>query len=447
MNENPAHSQSGPKTPRPTSVWLVWLLRIVVGAVFVFSGISKAFDPWGFIFKIEEYLGAWGIDLPRTVILVGAIALSVYEFVFGLMLAVGSLRRSAPWFLLASMAVMLPLTGYIAFFGGVEDCGCFGDALKISNTATFIKNIVLTAMLVWLCRCSGRLRRGIYAPEVQWIVGVLATVYILIISLFGYNIQPLVDFRDYPAGTDLAAMTEETADDFGDYLYRYERDGATRDFAADELPDSTWTFVDRVTPVDTSLDTSKFTIFEGDDDVTSWVIEPEGDQLLLIIPEPARADISYSYYANEFNSYINDRGGSMAALIGGGQKAIERWTDLSMADYPGYTVDDTSLKEIARGVMSLVWLRDGKILWKRTLSSIDYDTLQRVSDRTIEPDELAINSRGILLTLTLIFGALLLVIALFQQAIMSLIAFIRKKSQKNNVTLHSTKSHNDQSKT
>ena len=201
---------TGKKKPiMPLKPWLkatVWALRILVGALFVFSGIVKAIDLWGFVFKLEEYLAAWGMTQPRSLVLMVAMAVSAYEAVFGFLLMCGCYKRVAPWALMASMAVMLPLTAYIAIASPVADCGCFGDFWVISNTATFLKNIVLTSALVFLIIYSPRVKTGLYKPAIQWLVGATVTLYMIIIGLYGYNIQPMLDFRPYPPGSSLVAV-------------------------------------------------------------------------------------------------------------------------------------------------------------------------------------------------------------------------------------------------
>lgn len=117
----------------------VWTLRVLTGSVFIMSGLVKGIDLWGFIFKIEDYLAVWGLSQPRSLVLMAALLISGYEFVFGCMLAAGCYKRVAVWALTAMMGVMLPLTAYIAIANPVSDCGCFGDFWVISNTWTFIK--------------------------------------------------------------------------------------------------------------------------------------------------------------------------------------------------------------------------------------------------------------------------------------------------------------------
>ena len=114
----------------------VWIFRILVGATFVISGWSKSVDPWGFIYKLEEYFNVWGLALPREITLSFAISLSVSEFVVGVLLMVGAMRRATVWLSAAFMVVMLTLTAYIAVADPVSDCGCFGDFIILSNYMT-----------------------------------------------------------------------------------------------------------------------------------------------------------------------------------------------------------------------------------------------------------------------------------------------------------------------
>ena len=198
--------------------------RIVVGATFVMSGFVKSIDLWGFIYKMEEYFAVWGLDIPRALTLAASGLLSGAEFVLGGLLLLGCYRRASSWLLLAIMAGMLPLSVYIYFADPVSDCGCFGDFLIISNLATMLKNIVLTALLVYLVLFNRRVA-GLYSPYAQWMTGAVLTAFILFVAATGYMLQPMIDFRGYPAGSSL--IVDDTADtgDEAVYTFDYTRDG------------------------------------------------------------------------------------------------------------------------------------------------------------------------------------------------------------------------------
>ena len=119
------------------------LMRLVVGAVFVFSGFAKAVDPWGAAYKVTDYLNAWGMDGWTGIALFIAVSLAALEFLLGIAIVVGAYRRSAPLLALLLMLVLTPVTLWLAVTDAVPDCGCFGDAWHLSNWATFFKNVLL----------------------------------------------------------------------------------------------------------------------------------------------------------------------------------------------------------------------------------------------------------------------------------------------------------------
>lgn len=361
---------------RENMTWIVWTLRLLVGATFIVSGLAKIIDEWGFVYKIEQYLSIWVMTMPRTIVLVGAIGLSGAEFVFGLLLLTGCYRRVVTWLLAATMAFMLPLTFYIMVADPVGDCGCFGDFITLSNNATFFKNVVLSVAITYLVVFNSKVK-GVYLPYCQWLVAFLSSLYALIVALLGYNVQPLVDFRPYPVESNFLVVENE-ADDV-DVSYIYERDGERKSFSVDDLPDSTWIFVDRQLTGDVS-DSEVFSIYDGDEDVTEAVLHGSGEQLFLTIPDLRRADISYTYLINEINRYMTARGGELVGLISTDRQGINGWIDYSMAQYPCYTVDDTSIKELARGNVGLVYVKDGTIVWKRNLWSVPSDVLTTSSN-------------------------------------------------------------------
>ncbi|MDE6344072.1 MAG: DoxX family protein, partial [Muribaculaceae bacterium] len=332
----------------------VWTARIIVGACFIFSGFTKADDPWGTIFKIEQYLSAWNLSEPRSLVVAAAFFIAIVEFLLGVATLLGIYRRNAPYAIAAMMLFFLPLTGYIAISSPVDDCGCFGDAWVISNTATFLKNILLAILTIPLILWN---RKSIttFTPGLQWIVTTISATYIFIVAMIGYHIQPLVDFRSFPAGSSL--IQEDT--DLSSTVFIYSKDGKEKEFNATDLPseESGWIFVDRK---DTGSGRTPFIIEdENGDDMTEDLIGiPDTDLLLLIIPEPNRADLASTMQINQLwrmASAVDSV--AMIALIGDADNNdISRWKDLSMAEYPIYSTEATTLKDLARGLISAVYI-------------------------------------------------------------------------------------------
>lgn len=387
--------------------FLVWVCRIAVGVTFVMSGLAKTIDLWGFIYKIEQYLAVWQIPVPQGVVFTVATTLAASEFLLGFLLLTGSYKRTCAWLIGLMMAGMLPLTLYIAIANPVADCGCFGDMWVISNTATFIKNVVLTLLVIYLIVNNAKVS-GLFTTYSQWLVAVIAIIYILIIAIFGYNIQPLIDFRPYPTGTPLGLYAQGASDDDEPtYVFVYEKDGLTEEFSEDSIPDDSWTFVDRK-EIRSGSETAHerydgmITVYDTDgNEATAEAISPTEEEILLLIPDMANTDISSTYLINEINRHINSRGGRMAAIIASDSEGIEMWRDLSMASYPIFTSEDTSIKEIARGNIAIVYLRDGVIQWKRTLNSIDSEIFDNPGPETLI--SLGFSGKTIMWTLSLFF--------------------------------------------
>ena len=419
----------------------VWMLRILVGGVFIISGLAKAIDIWGFVFKIEEYLSVWHMMQPRSLVLMGAILLSGYEFVFGLLLLLGCYKRVAVWALTATMAVMLPLSLYLAVANPVTDCGCFGDFWVISNTLTFVKNLIITAALIALLWLNPRLHQGLFQPAIQWIVGAIISLYIVIVALYGDNIQPMIDFRPYPIGARLLPPDTDAAEDAdiddSDIIFTYSKDGREEQFTLDNLPDSTWTFVSRTEPAQKTTSGSVFTVYDRDgNDVTSEAISDEGRELLLVIPEPRLIDISYTYFLNELKQWADSSDVRMVCLIADDRRAMDFLQDVSMATYDIYGVEDTKLKELVRGTMSLVELDNGVVRAKYSLSSIDSPILVDGPKGADLTSRMAPHPQKWFNLLTGGLAALLLFIFLFQSLILTINSRIRAYYQKKHVTLH-----------
>ena len=417
---------------------VVAVLRLVIGGVFIFSGFTKGIDPWGSVYKFGEYIDIFGLEDYDGLLLFMAFAVPSVEFALGVFLLLGIYRRFTPCAMLAMMAVMLPLTLYIAVTDGISDCGCFGDAVTLSNWGTFWKNVPLTLAAVYLVLYNSRLK-NIYGYAVQWIVALLTFAYLLVVAWEGYFTQPLLDFRPFPVGT---LIVDDNSGEAEEYMFVYEKDGVQHEFELDSLPDDTWTFVDRV-PVTTSNKDSinaetfrPITVFDTDYRVVDGVIDGKGEQLLLLFPSLSDVVIPFTYHINETYDFCTARGIDVVGLTSNGRQEIAEWNDLSMASYPMYVMDDSELKMIARGNPAAVMLNNGKIVWKRTLQSIRLDRLASAEDFD---DMLGWSSHHYLYFITAMYlAAMLLVLVINRTHIVVKFSLRRvRKSRKKQVNLQS----------
>jgi uncharacterized membrane protein YphA (DoxX/SURF4 family) len=340
-------------------VAIVLLLRLVVGGLFAFSGLAKAIDPWGGLYKINEYFSAVHMAVSHETAFVLACVLACAEFVLGVLLLLGSFRRAVAWLLALFMLVMTPLTLWIYISNPVADCGCFGDALVLSNGATFAKNVVLCVLVTYLCRYNNTVR-SVYHYRLQWLVLVASAFYAVSLSMIGYFVQPVVDFRPFKVDTDLSEMLSTQASP----KFVYEKNGEHEVFSADSLPGDDWTFVERLEPQSESADLA---IFDGEDDVTEDLLDQSrgGGLLLLCVAHPDRYGISRSRMANRIYDIMQQHDGSLAAVVSAQPDSVaKQWIKDVEANYPVYTADDTDIKSLARGDAALVYIKDGIIKWK-----------------------------------------------------------------------------------
>lgn len=340
----------------------MWLSRIIFGATFIISGWAKGVDPWGTVYKIQEYFTVWHLDFTNEITLILAVALAVFEFTLGVCIFLGLLRRMSAWTALAVMCVMLPLTIYIFAASPVSDCGCFGDFLVISNAATMWKNVALIALAIVLVVYNRRCE-PVILPEIQWLALTVSIAFVLCLSWIGYQIQPPVDFRPYGEDTVFCSADENE----GEAMLIYEKNGERKEFSLNDLPDSTWTFVEQADPGDAS---STLTVFDGGEDVTADVLCGGGRLMVVSVPNPGVDDLYGSRNLNRLADYIRAQGGDMIGLVAADGDRLQTWSELANPSYPVYSAEDTSLKELVRGQPGVVYADSGKIVWKRTLNSL-----------------------------------------------------------------------------
>jgi triosephosphate isomerase len=158
---------------------------LLLAVVFILSGFVKAIDPLGTQYKIEDYLEAFHMSgmLPDWVLLVLSVAQSAVEFILGVFLLFAIRRKMTSRVVLFIMAVMTPLTLWLALADPISDCGCFGDAVKLTNWQTFGKNVVLLAAAIVVARWRTKMFR-IISESNQWIVINYSSLFVLATSIY-----------------------------------------------------------------------------------------------------------------------------------------------------------------------------------------------------------------------------------------------------------------------
>lgn len=342
--------------------------RLLLAATFIFSGFVKANDPLGTVYKLEDYVHAMAwFTLPDTFLLGCAVILALFEFTLGVYLLFGMKRKTTSGIALAFMVVMTLLTVYIAIANPVEDCGCFGDVLILSNGATLAKNIVLLGAAVLVSRYY-RLQKDFLGPTAKWLIALLSLCLIVVYTIYCIICLPVLDFRPYKVGTNMREAVTSGQQKF-DVKIVYEKDGQTMELGAeDEDPDSTWTYVEtRRIPIETQhLATADFYVADADgEDVTEDILLADGYTLLLIIPDLMHADEGCVDKVNEVYDYAQEKGWGFYCLTSSeDQRAQTYWNEHTGAEYPYHIAEERMLKTVVRGYPGLVLLQDGVIVKK-----------------------------------------------------------------------------------
>ncbi|WP_081440840.1 BT_3928 family protein [Segatella oris] len=349
------------------------LCRIIVALTFIFSGFVKAIDPIGLQYKLQDYLGAIGIPgfLPDWMLLIMAVLLAAVEFCMGIFLLFAIQRRLISKLIVVFMSIMTLITVWLVVANPVKDCGCFGDALHLTNTETLVKNIILLGCSIVIMRRPLAMFRFISESN-QWIVINYTIVFIFVCSGLSLYYLPLFDFRPYRIGTNIPRGMEIPKDaeqPLFETTFIMEKGGQRKEFTLNDYPDSTWKFIDSKTvqvkegyipPIhDFSVADRK-----TGKDLTDSVLRHKGYTFLLIAPYLERADDSNFGDIDQLYEYAQTYNIPFYCLTASTAKAIQRWRDITGAEYPFCITDETTLKTIVRSNPGLLLLKDGTIINK-----------------------------------------------------------------------------------
>ena len=367
---------------KSTRIIIINLFRIVLGLTFILSGFVKAIDPLGTQYKIEDYLGVLSLGgmLPDFVTLGTSVAISAIEFTLGVLLLFAISRRVISKVTLVFMTIMTLITAWLYIANPISDCGCFGDAIHLTNGETLLKNIimlVMTAVVVYKPRDMIRtLSNGNSTIVINYSV-----LFILLYAAYSLYMLPQFDFRPYHIGANIEEgmkIPEGAPQPEFETTFMMKKDGQTKEFTLENYPDSTWEFVDSKTimikegfvpPI------HDFSILSlSGDDLTEDILQQKGYTFLLIAPYLEKADDSNFGPIDQIYEYAEEYGYKFYCLTASGKQAIARWQDMTGAEYPFYNTDAVTLKTIIRSNPGMLLLKDGTVIQKWSHNELPNDS-------------------------------------------------------------------------
>ncbi|MBF1385758.1 BT_3928 family protein [Prevotella aurantiaca] len=355
--------------------FLVNICRLLLAATFIFSGFVKAIDPLGSQYKIGDYLTALGMagKVPEWVQLILSISLSGIEFTLGILLLLAIRRHLVSKLSFVLMLGMTIVTLWLTISNPIQDCGCFGDAIHLTNSQTFIKNLVLLAAVVVVMRWPLYQVRFISKTN-QWIATYFTMAFIIVVSLLSLYHLPLFDFRPYYIGQNIWKGMQIPK---GAKQTKYKttfictKDGVQKEFDENNYPydDSTWVFVDTKQEVveqgyEPPIHDFSITNSKTDEDLTEQILNKDGYTFLLISPLLEVAQDRNFGDIESIYEYAKENGYAFYGLTASTEKGIKHWRDITGAEYPFYTTDGTTLKTVIRSNPGLLLLYKGTIINK-----------------------------------------------------------------------------------
>lgn len=371
------------------------IARLLFGATFIFSGFVKAIDPLGTAYKVADYFEAFGMPITADWITVFfAFLLITVEFCIGTMMFFNVKLKLASILGTLFMVVMTPLTLYLAIENPVKDCGCFGDAIVLTNWETFYKNVALCVLLAiifftqkLICPSRKKIKfsytgGGIFFSNKygqpwlsewgSWVfIGISAMISIGMCT-YGYTHLPLIDFRPYKVGANIIEgmqIPEDAEHPEYDVKFIYAKDGVEKEFNMENAPyeDSTWVFVEQksvlikegyVPPI------HDFSIVTEDGDITDYVLETPGFTLLVISPKLEKADEDAVVEVKDIITSLTEKDIPCYWLTSTYAEDVEKFKEKYQLGIPFGATDEITLKTIVRANPGLVLLKEGTVVAK-----------------------------------------------------------------------------------
>jgi uncharacterized membrane protein YphA (DoxX/SURF4 family) len=342
--------------------------RIIIGLVFIFSGTVKAIDPLGSAYKFHDYFQAFHLGFLDNLSLVLAVLLCTTEFIAGFSVLTGIWNKAGTWLAFLLMIIFTPLTLVSAITNPVSDCGCFGDAVHLSNWQTFGKNIILLAAAILLITGIKTVKKQIKSSAEPVLITIAAGLFVLF-ALYNLRYLPVIDFLPYKTGVRIAdkmIVPEGVPADIYKTTFIYEKNGTRKEFTLSDYPanDTSWKFVDQKSvlikkgyhpPI------HDFTIVSlNGEDLTQRILSDTGYSVLMVSKKLTDAGMKNMNEGFEFGRFCVSNGINYYVLTASGTDEAKKYDNgLNFC-----TADETTLKTMIRANPGYILLRQGIIIGK-----------------------------------------------------------------------------------
>ena len=361
---------------------LVTLVRILVGLLFIFSGLVKANDPLGLSYKMQEFFELWDMSQFDRYTLALSVLMNAFEIIAGFALLLGWRIRLFIWLLLLLILFFTFLTGYTYVTGKPTNCGCFGDCLVISSKASFLKDLVLTILISFLF-WKQRLITPLFSAKANALVMVLVAVFSFGLQWFALTYLPVVDCLPYKKGNNIQEKMQMPANAIPDstvITFVYEKDGKEVEFTADKFPADfktpPYTFKNRYDKVVRKGKNNEPPIkgfaLSGESGIDSTQVVLDHDYAVLLFLE--NFSVPISKWKGDFEKIYQTaiaKNIPVYAIVTSRVEAMKNFSGTAFAGIPIFKCDYTAIRTAARTSPAIYFLQKGTIRGKWSYKTMD----------------------------------------------------------------------------
>jgi len=358
--------------------YITHLCRILVGGLFIFSGMIKLNDPLGFSYKLQEYFSQDVLNIPslEPYALGISIFVVVVEVVLGIFLLIGYKPKFTVWSLFAMIVFFTFLTFYAWYFDKVKDCGCFGDFLKLKPVESFIKDLILLALTIILIIGLRHIKPlfGKFPTTILALLGFLGSLW------FGYHVLmhlPTWDFRAYKVGANLQEgmiVPEDAPKPIQEFTWTFKVDGKDQQFVTNgSYPEVDGEYVGyemKVIDEGYTPPIQDFSIESDDENLTEYFLNKE-NLILIIMYNLETAEADGVSALKTFSDKAIKNGYTVIGLTASGAGEKQQIKADYNLDFDFYLCDEKALKTVVRASPGIVKLKKGTVTQKVHWNDID----------------------------------------------------------------------------
>ncbi len=360
---------------------IVNISRIIVGLLFIFSGLIKANDPLGLTYKMQEFFEIWGNSYPslhsfmmflNDYALAFSIITITLEVVVGVALLLGWGVRFFNWLLLLLIIFFTFLTGYAVLSGKIKECGCFGNCIPLTAMQSFIKDIVL-CVLILIIFFGAKYIKPFFKGGVNFLLLIVSVLLTLGLQWYVLVRLPVFDCLPFKEGNNILELRKMPADavaDKVDFKFIYKKNGEEKEFSKTELPDSTWTFVSRK---DIIIEKGKnneppikdfvLTTISGTDS-TEAILNNPGEYYLFFIKDVAKDTAKWMNNFKKIYNFTSQNNRPLYIVASQASISQQFFNDKNKFNIPVLSIDAVALKTAARTDPAL-YLMKGPVVQKK----------------------------------------------------------------------------------